>query len=168
MAIDSFIAGAYSALYNAVGVGITAEGFKLDIMLKEEQINETDAYGGSLLDYVYRGGDATMEFKSKAFKAGSVAPMWPWGPLGQIVSLLLPVGRLASDAAQTFLMTAAANTPAAMSAYACTTLTASKAILAPGYNASLLFNSKLREVPCKLALLPYSPATGTLIHFTLA
>lgn len=169
MALDVFVAGPYNGTYNAVALGITADGFKLDLTLKQENIDESDLYGGSLLDYVYRGGDATMEYRSKAYKPGSVAPMWPWGPLGQITSTAAPVGRLASDVASPFVLTAVANTPAAVIGNACATFTASKAILAPGYNPSLLFTSKLREVPVRLALLPYSNGLlGAIINFTLA
>ena len=167
MALDNFVSGHYTCLYNAVGVGISNEGFDLHVMLKEELINESDAYGGSLLDYVYRGGDATVQYSAMAWKPGSIAPVWPWGALGQLLSTAAPIGRLASDVASAFLMTATANTPAALLANNCTTLTAAKAILAPGYDLSLLFNSKRRNVPCKLALLPYV-AGSTVINFTLA
>jgi hypothetical protein len=41
-------------------------------------IDETDAFGGSVIDYVYRGGNVFLSFVSKAYKAGSITPFWPW------------------------------------------------------------------------------------------
>ena len=46
------------------------------------------------------------------------------------------------------------------------TLTASKSILAPDYNAELLFAPSARNVPIRLALLP-SETGGTVTAFAL-
>ena len=168
MALDTFVAGPYVGTYNAVGIGLTEDGYDLDAGLKQEVIDESDGYGNSLLDYIYRGGDAFMNWSAKAFKPGSISPLWPWGgSLGEISSTTGPVGRLASDMALPLILTAVANTPAAVVGNACVTFTASKSILAPGFGIKLNFNSKLRKVPTRLALLPYV-STTKIINFTLA
>lgn len=115
-------------------------------------IDESDAYGNATIDYIYRGGNCYCQFDSKAYKAGSTSPFWPWGAMGVMVTTAAPIGRLASAVASAFVLTAVANTPAAA---APATLTATKAILAPNFSGDLLFNSKLRRVPVRLQFLPY-------------
>lgn len=158
MPLDTFVAGSYANTYNAVSVGITEEGMTLEQTLKEEVINESDAYGGATLDYIYRGGDAFLQYDCKAYKAGSVAPFWPWGgAMGQMTSASAVIARLASDVAAATVLSAAALTPAAA---APASITAAKSILAPGFTGRLLYNSKLRRVPVRLQFLPYTSSTN--------
>lgn len=163
MAIETPIAGHYSATYNAVGVGYTETGFELEQTVKQEVSNESDAFGESTIDWVYRGGDAFLTWDSKVYKAGSTAPFWPWGALGVMATAAAPIGRLASAVAQAMVLTATAGTPASATP---ATLTASKSLLAPNFSGRLLFNSKLRRVPVRLQLLP-GETTGTVTWFTL-
>lgn len=167
MAVDAFIAGHYNGTYNAVAVGVTKEGFTLETNVKQEVVDETDAYGGSTLDFVHRGSDAFLEFVCRAFKAGAITPFYPWGSLGVVATAAAPIGRLASTVAQAMVITGATGTAAQDATDGGTviaSLTASKAILAPNFNGKLLFNSKLREVPIRLQLLP-TITTGDLKYF---
>lgn len=162
MALDTFVAGKYDGTYNAVAVGITDQGFELEQNSSAEMIEESDAYGGSLLDWVYRGGNVSLQFTGLAYKAGIITPFWPWGSMGVMLTAAAPIGRLASAVASAVVLTATANTPAAA---APATLTGSKSILAPNSPARLLYNSKLRKVPIRLSLLP-TLDTGTVTWFT--
>jgi len=162
MALDTLIAGRYSGTYNAVDVGITDDGYELEQSSSADMIDSSDAYGDSLLDWVYRGGEVSLSFTSKAYKAGAITPFWPWGAMGVMLTAAAPLGRLASDVAKAMVLTATANTPAAA---APATLTGSLSILSPNSPAKLLYNSKLRQVPIQLSLLP-SLNTGTVTWFT--
>ena len=162
MALDTFIAGRYTGTYNSVDVGITDDGYELQQNSYADTIDSSDAYGDSLLDWVYRGGDVSITFMSKAYKAGAITPFWPWGAMGVMLTAAAPLGRLASDVAKAFVLTSTAATPAVA---APATLTASLAILAPNSPAKLLYNSKLRQVPISLQLLP-SLSAGTVTWFT--
>jgi len=53
MALDTFVAGRYSGAYNSVDVGITSQGYELDVESRWESIDESDAYGLSLIDGVF-------------------------------------------------------------------------------------------------------------------
>src|SRR6266852_668710 len=106
MALDTFVAGRYSSTYNAVDVGITQDGYELQQDSKAEPINATDAYAESMIDFVYRGGDVFLQFESKAYKAGSITPFWPWGALG----VMGVIARLASAVAASMVLTATAGT----------------------------------------------------------
>lgn len=160
--MDTLIAGAYTGTYNAVAVGFTQKGFELAQTFKLELIDETDVYGLTTIDAVYRGGDAFIQFESRTYKAGATTPFAPWGALGTISTTAAPIGRLASAVASATVLTAVANTPAAA---APASLTASLSILAENFDGKLLFDSRLRNVPVRLRL--YPSGTSPLIWFTL-
>ena len=165
MALDTFVAGRYAGAYNAVDVGITEGGFEVSLGSKAEMVNQTDAFGESLIDGIFRGGECEMQFQAVAYKAGSISPFWPWGGgLGSMATPGAPIAQLFSNVAQAMVLSSTANTPAATSP---ASLTASKSILAPNNPAKLLFNSTLRKVPVRLAVLPVSDGTGGFRWFSM-
>lgn len=164
MSLDAFIAGRYPITYSGVGVGITDRGTELQQESAWQVINTSDAYGDSIIDGVYRGGNLHLQFTCKAYKAGSITPFWPWGTLGVMQSPGSPVGRLASNVASPTVLSVLAGTPAAV-AGAINTLTAPLSILSPNSPASLLFTSELRQVPIRLLALP-SDNVGTTTWFS--
>lgn len=151
MSLETVVAGAYVATYDAVNTGFTQNGYTLSRQGKQELINQSDLYGDTIIDMVYRGGDTFIEFMSRVYKAGSITPWWPWGEtIGTLWTVDDPIARLASDVAATFALVAVTGTPAAAKP---ATLTGT-AILAPGYNTSLLFDSRCRNVPIRLVFIP--------------
>jgi len=160
-ALATLIDGHYTATYNSVAIGITEDGFDLIQALKEEVIDESDAFGGSLIDYIYRGGNVTIRCDSKEYKAGSMTPFWPWGggTMGRMRNSSNPIGALAANVAAALVLTSTANTPAAS---APASLTGTYSIIAPGQQGTLKFTSRLRRVPIFQALLPYDSAGATL------
>lgn len=164
MALDTIIAGRYSSTYNAVDTGITENGYELEQSSRQEVVEQTDAFGESAIDGVYRGGNVFVMFDSKAYKAGSITPFWPWGAMGVLLTSAAPLGRLASAVAAAHVLTAVANTPAAA---APATLTGTLGILAPNQSARLLFNSKVRNVPIRLQYLVYDATGGTFRWFAI-
>jgi hypothetical protein len=157
--LGEYIGGRYAGTFNAVDLGPTENGFTLKQSLKEEVIEESDQYGGSILDYFYRGGMCQLQCDCKEYKAGSRTPFWPWGALGVISNAAGPIGRRASDVASPIVLTSTAGTPAETKP---ATLTGSYAAPAPGFTGDLLFNSKLRRVPILLQLLPYVNGANTV------
>lgn len=162
MALDTFVAGRYSGTYNSDDVGITDQGYELEITSSMEVIEESDAFGQCFIDGIYRGGSGYLQFNCKAYKDGSVAPFWPWGALGVLATTNAPIGRLASAVGSAMVLSSTANTPAAAAPASLTMA----AILAENSPAKLLFNSKLRQVPVRLRAIP-SVSTGTMKLFTL-
>jgi len=171
MALDTFIAGRYSSTFNSVDTGITDQGMELTLDSELEDIGESDAYGLTVIDGIYRGGNCFLQFNSLAYKAGSLGAFWPYGGaingagvLGIIydpnqIGNLLPIGQLASNIAKAHVLTSTTGTPAASSP---ATLTGPKALLAKNFNGKLLFNSKLRTVPVRLRYYPYQDGTSIL------
>lgn len=175
MALDTFIAGRYSATYNANDVGITRDGYELQFDMEMEDIGETDAYGLSVIDGVWRGGNVHCQLTSTAYKTGSLAAFWPIGGAVNadgVFGILvdggvadpnkLPIGELASNMAKAFVLTVTVGTPADGNP---DTVTASKALLAKNNGGKLLFNSKLRDVPVRLRFYPYEVSSGLVKFF---
>lgn len=158
MALGVFIAGAYGAVRGGVAVGLTDDGWNLQWEPKSEAIDKSDAYGDMLLDMVWRGCNWFVQAELLEYKPGSIDAAYPWGTMGQPGI----IARLASDVAGALVLTSTAGTPAAATP---ATLTANKSILAPGFNVDAVYSSRLRTMPCRLALLPYE-ASGTK-SFTL-
>lgn len=167
MALGTFIAGRYSGTYNAQDVGMSRQGYELEVQPKEEVINESDLYGLSTIDWIERGADWFLQFESKEYKAGSLAAfLQRWGGaanMGLLANATYPIARLASANAQPMILTSTTGTPAATSP---ATLTAASSLLAPGYNPRILFDSRLRHVPIRLALLPYTSSQNTICYST--
>lgn len=160
--IDSPAAGRYSGTFNSVDVGVTEDGYELEMGSSAEMIERTDAFGGAAIDAIYRGGNAFLAYTSLAYKAGSITPFWPWagGTLGKMADATYVIGRLASDVASAMVLTVVTATPA--DATGPDTLTASKAILAPNSPNRIQFTSMLRKVPTRLQLFPYASSANFL------
>lgn len=173
MAIAQVVAGAYTSTYNAVAMEYTRDGFQIFIDTHGEIINETDLWGDSFLDIVHRGSSCRIVTECKVMDdtlatAGNMLAFYPWAGLDKIsVATTNPIGRLGSNVASSLVLTVVAGTPAAAIGTAAgpTTLTASKAIIAPNSNLSLLFTSKARSVPLNLQCLP-TESGGTTSYFT--
>ena len=92
------ISGAYVGTWGALYLGMMNDnGFEVTLAMKAQEINETDAFGMTLLDYVYRGMDWRVRFTGKEWnRQGSGALMnalqpfgsSPTGQLGPVVSRL--------------------------------------------------------------------------------
>lgn len=147
MALDTFVAGAYLHTFNGVSTGLSEDGYDLDQQVEQEEITG-DYYGRSVIETVAQGGNIFLQFNSLAYKAGSVNALYPFATLGEMGT----PGLFGSDIAKASVMSGTSGTSAASSV---ASLTASKSIVAPGHNAQLKFQSKLKKVPIRLRLLPY-------------
>lgn len=161
MAIEDFAVGSYAATYNATSTGLTKDGYRITHDQKADTIQQSDLYGDTMLDYIWRGANVTCDFTCLAFTKG-VPVLNPFtAALYQLWAAAQPMGRLASDLALPLVLTATANTPAATLGPA--TLTATNAILAPNYSTTHLNDNRLRELPLRLQFLPYT--SGAVIIF---
>lgn len=155
MTLATLVAGAYSGTYNAVALGIQENGFELQFEPHEKLVNQSDAYGETIIDALYTGADHYLQFTGLSYGAGMTAPMWPFGTLG----VMGIIGRLHSALAMPIVLTATAGTPAAT---APATLTGPKSLLAANANPKLLFTTEVRKVPIRLRLHPNDPGSGAV------
>lgn len=158
---ESLLAGQYTVTWNSVSLGIMEGDQGVPTISQQtaaEMVGNTDAYGKSNIDGIYQGANWFAQFTCMEYRAGSIAAFWPYGTLG----VMGTIGRLLYSLSAALVLTAIAGTPAAATP---ATLTASRAILAPGYNTQLLFGPTLRKVPIRQMLFPYSSG-GNIVWFT--
>lgn len=165
------MAGAYTSTYGGNALNYTKSGYNIHATVKAEKVEETDQGGLTLLDYIYRGAQVSIDAIFKVFTAFSAGGTgfvpWQWGAtLGNVYSSSNPIGRLASASAAALILTAVTGTPAA-GAGLMATLTAALAIVSPDNDMTLVLNSIGRDVPLKWdVLLKDTTGTGQLIVVT--
>ncbi len=159
MSLETFSSGRYVGTYNALPLGISREGYRFRHETRAQNIEGTDAYGDSTIDMIYRGANMTVSFTlMSAAKTTTSLILCPWtSDLYLLRSDTTPMGRLASALSEQLVLTAEANTPSAANGPA--TLTAPNCILEPG-SVELLFDSRLRDVPITMRVLPYAVQQG--------
>ena len=171
MAISTVIAGAYTSTLAAAAMGFTQDGFTISRVNHQEEINQTDLYAKTLIDTIYQGGDTFVQTIARVMSVASHVAFWPfiaasgtYSDVGTLWTAAAPIATLGSGKALSLVLTVVANTPAASAADP-TSLTASKALIAPGYNTDILFSSRSRTVPIRFVCLPTDTA-GTGTSFT--
>lgn len=150
-----FIAGAYLPTFDGSTLGQVEDGISLDYSFASDEI-KGDNLGDTTQDDVFRGlaGAMFLEMTLTEFNAaGVLAAFWPWSATwGRIDTGI--VGQLGTGLAKSLVLTKVSGPNATP-----TTLTALKAVLAPGYPIRLLFAPRLRRVPLRLKLYPYTASS---------
>ena len=142
-------------------LGVTKDGYRLRFQPKLKRIDQTDAYGQTLVELINCGGDWSLSADSMEWKAGPMSALTQFmGTLG----FLNNIGATASESAEALVMTVTAGSSAGLNGAAVNTLTAFNAVLAPDSDISLLFDCTLREFPIRLQFLPFADS-GTVRHF---
>lgn len=162
-----FIAGPFTATFAGAALGETEnDSIRVRWSFHWEPVTG-DSMGDSVQDLVYRGASAHADMVLEQFDAAGVQnAFWPyvtgvgltdWGAHGQVGRIHLTSG---SELAQALVLTAVAGTPAAGDP---ATLTAARAILAPGFEVHMIFQPRLRKVPLSFLFLPVA---GVLFSVT--
>src|ERR1051326_5212118 len=112
MGIVAPIAGAYTGTYNrsaagAAALNYTRSGFNINFTQKGERIEETDLYGLSLIDIVYRGSQASIDMICKVYSTTTVGAMFPWAlaTLGSVYTAAFPIAQLANTGPDSLVLT---------------------------------------------------------------
>lgn len=164
--------GPWTATFNAVALGITTDdGFTLRYRRSSEKINNTNLYGDSLIDGIFRGyGSVQLLATFKEWNVALQHAMFPHSGASPPVfdGIQGVVGTLDSAQAEPIVLSAVAGTPAASANVAgvanANTFTAAKAIIAPENDVEFLFAAKQTDVPILFDLLLYDD-TGTKRFF---
>lgn len=157
------VSGPYTGAWASGDLGImTDDGYILQAVTKAQEINETDAWGLTLLDFVTRGVDWRCRLTGKEWKESLLDILQQFGIVpGETFSPTLDnIGDLASNFAQTLLLTATLNDPPTSPQ----TLTASYASLSPSNTSDMLLTSKVRDLPLEMVLLPYLVTINAVVQ----
>jgi hypothetical protein len=165
MGLGIFAPGEYVMTYDSVAVGlVTSGGQNLRWRFKEKAIQDTNRFGDTKIDGIYRGVNALLAVTFKEWKPAVRAAIWPWSASGTFDGTLGVIGRLASDVAKVITLTPTAGTPAATAGP--TLFTANLAKIAPENDINLLFGPDERDIPVIFELLPYD-SSGTIRLFSI-
>lgn len=144
----SFIAGPYTVTYDSNTIGIVEDAPSFEVTPAIDPI-VGDNMGDSVQDGVYRGGNFFVDMVLQEYnQAGGKAAFWPYHATFGVIGVL---GTLLSSYAKALVFTAVAGTTATPS-----TVTFTKAVLAPGFPVRTLWGTRLRNVPIRLQALPFN------------
>lgn len=158
------ISGPYTATWNAFTLGTqNDDGYVLQGTFQGQEVNQSDAYGMTLVEAIWRGLNWRVRFRGLEWnKTGILASMQAFGstsaPSTALTPTLANIGDRFSRFAQALVLTAILSNPPTTPQ----TLTALGAIVAPQSNVEYLMTSKVREAPFEMVLLPYSATIGSL------
>ena len=161
------VSGPYIGKWNAFDLGTqNDDGFVLMGQFAAQPVDQSDAFGMTLVEAIHRGLNWRLRFRGLEFnKPGILAAMQAFGSTGVANTTLTPtlgsVGNRYSLFAQTLLLTAILGNPPTMPQ----TLTAVGAIASPNSNVDYIMTSKVREAPFEMVLLP-SLVLGANVPFT--
>jgi hypothetical protein len=164
------ISGPYTATWNALPMGtLNDDGYVLTYTVQGQEINESDAYGMTLTEAIYRGGNWRLRIRGlEANKTGlntllqmfgtTVSTTPPIPATSTLIPALANIGDRWTKYCQALVLTAILGNPPTTPQG----LTATNAGLAPQQATEMMFTSKMREVPIEMVLLPYSTTVGSL------
>lgn len=148
----AFIAGAYTATYNALRVGQLAEGITFHSVTYKEIITG-DQLARAAQDAVFQGIDVTSDYILLEWNAAAALGIyWPYGTAFLNSGV---VGRLdvQQNIAKGLVLTAIGGPPAgALGAPG--TVTLSRSILHEEFPVDAVFASKLRKIPIRMRHYP--------------
>lgn len=164
------VSGPYTGTWNAFALGTqNDDGYVLSGQYAAQEINQSDAYGMTLVEAIYRGINWKFRFRGLEFnRPGILAIIQMFGSTGAPSTTFTPtlgvVGQRYSLAAQALVLTAVLPNPPTF----VQTLTALNAVVAPQTNMEQMLTSKVREAPLEMVLLPYSTTVGSLTNQNVA
>lgn len=163
VASAGFIAGRMTATYGGSAIGQVADGYTIEHIPRKRLITGDVLGPNTPQDAVYLGMVVFIEFTIMEYDAAATASaIWPFGTLGTATA----IGRM--DVASTLTAalvlsdTGVAGVPAENKPH---TITAHRAILAPGFPVDLLLSPDLREIPIRMQLYPEDFTTPTRTEF---
>lgn len=172
MATNLFIAGPYSATNlvpagSALDIGLTEDGFNIRFRIEKQVIGQTALYGDSILDAVYRGGNASLSYLSLEFNKSLLNGVaWYQNAVGVAnQGKMATVGTMdiGSTKAGSTVLTAISGTTAAASP---ATLTSLQCALIEGHELNWTKTSRLKTQPIMQRLYPYT-ASAVEVWYTV-
>lgn len=167
------VSGPYIGTWSGAALGTqNDDGFVLIGSYQGQEINQSDLYGMTLMEAIWRGLNWRLRFRGLEWnKPGILSALQAFGSSGAAATSFTPtlqsIGDRWSKFSQALVLTAVLGAyPPTLP----TTLTALSAIIAPQSNVEHMMTSKMREAPLEMVLLPYSAVLGssnnTAVSFT--
>jgi hypothetical protein len=151
----SFIAGRYTATWNALAMGQTKVGYDIEFQRFTEDIIG-DNYAQMVQDAINLGGEFTISTELIEYNAAAAATlMWPLSATKYDTGV---IGILDSGKWMSLVLTALAGTPAAATP---ATMTTARSILHPRFPVKFRLGPSLRTLPLRLRAYPNAGVFAT-------
>lgn len=155
--------GHYTALYNALDLGKTDEGWFLELTLKGEMVR-FEEFSQNVVDMIYQGADVVVETVLKEWRAaGLQGALWPFSTTfgkidcsGQFAAL--------NEFAKPLILTPNSCSPAGTDG---PTFTFSRAVLEPDIASRINLNNKTRMVPLRFRTFLQDVGTNDFRYFSI-
>jgi hypothetical protein len=158
------ISGPYTGSWDAFPLGtLSDDGYELSCTFGGQEVAETDAFGLTLVEAIYRGQNWRARLRGLEWKTGLLAALQGFGcqvPLasGILAPQLSNIGNRWSSFSLALVLTAILGNPPTTP----TSLTATQAAVAPASQSLFNMTSKVRELPLEMILIPYSVTVGSI------
>lgn len=148
-------------------MGLTRQGFSIEATHGAQLVNESDGFAANCIEVIHRGLSSVMiDWQSLEWNEGVLAIAFPWGDpvLPDGASFLGPgiSGELATNRAGTLVLGSTPDTPAALSP---ATIGATYPIIAEDFPFKMVLDSKLRESPLRLRILPFVDEVDSILKY---
>lgn len=164
----SFVAGPYTVTWDSLPLGIMigdADVPTIEKTNKSVPIDRTDQYAHSTIDAIHMGFDCFFQMVFAEYLSGNIGTLSTGAalnPFGTHQGIIGQVGRLYSLLYKSLVLTAVTGTSAATIGPA--TLTASKAIIAPNWNARWTFGPQHRTLPMRFQVFPDKVSADIVLY----
>lgn len=150
-----FQSGSYTGTYNSLALGLIVDAWRIRQTFEASAVR-ADYYGDSVIDQIYRGGNAFCIFEGLN-----------WASVAAVIGGATSIGTMgianvgcftnASGLAKALVLTARISSGSC--APSPVTLTAASAYLAEGFDIEYALGNSLRTLPLMLRLMPYLTAS---------
>ncbi len=161
------ISGPYTSVFNAQVMGVmNDDGYELSCTLQGQEVNETDAFGMSLVEAIYRGMNWRCRLRGMEWnRAGLINILKMFGTTTTFTDTLLTptlanIGDRWSKFCQPLVLTAILSNPPSIPA----SLTATNAGFAPNSQTAFNMTSKVREMPLEMIFIPYQTTIASTTY----
>ena len=158
------IAGPYLGTWAGSAFGtLSDDGYELSVTIQGQEVNESDAYGMTLVEAIYRGQNWRCRLRGLEWnKTGLLTSLQMFGQsgvAGTLNPILTNIGDRWTRYCQALVLTAILGNPPSTPQ----SLTALNAGIAPNSQTSWMKTSKVREMPLEFVFIPYTATVGSAI-----
>ncbi len=159
------VSGPYIGTWSALPLGTQSDdGFELQCTLQGQEVNESDAFGMTLVEAIYRGMNWRCRLRGLEWnKTGLLSILQMFGTTTANSTLIPALGNIGdrwTKFSQALVLTAILGNPPTVPQ----TITATNAAFAPNSQSAFNLTSKVREMPLEMVLIPYSTVVGSTTY----
>lgn len=156
------MSGPYTGTWDSSAIGtLSDDGYEIRCTIQGQEVNETDAYGQTLVEAIYRGQNWRALMRGLEWEVGLVDALQMFGQSvvspGDLLPALQNIGDRWSRYCKPLVLTRILGDPPSVPL----SLTATNAGLAPQMQAAFNMTSKVRELPLEMVFLPYAVTVGS-------